>query len=102
MSEVWHYAEGGVRIGPVNFEQLIRALSKSQNPRDVLVWSARFPEWVRAGRVLELAEMLPPPLPLSVRPEWRVPWWYVVPFICLAVGSRVGRTEMGRVSALRS
>jgi hypothetical protein len=104
MSDAWYYADGTNKTGPVSLADLSQALAKRQHPRDVLVWCAGFPNWVRVENVPELRAKLPPPLPIDAKPNWRVPWWWYVVGLCfgVSVGNRVGRAEMGRVSALRS
>src|SRR5262245_36000512 len=59
----WYYVDG-TEIGPVSFVELSQALAKLQNPRDILVWCARFAKWVRAGDVPQLDPVLPPQRPM--------------------------------------
>jgi uncharacterized membrane protein YhaH (DUF805 family) len=63
MSDAWYYAHDNRKVGPVSFAQLNEALGARQNPKDILVWCARLPNWVRAQDVPELRGTLPPPLP---------------------------------------
>jgi len=112
MSDDWYYADDRGSIGPVSYERLSKALAASQNPRDALVWCARFPYWVRAKDVPELRARMRRPAPpknpttdIGGQPTWQVPrWWYVVCLPCVGggIGNRIGRAEMGRMSALRS
>ena len=67
MSDVWYYAERGKRFGPLPLRDLLQALAGQSNPDDVLVWTAGFADWKRAGDLLELRSPIlrPPPLPAS-------------------------------------
>lgn len=54
MSDIWYYAEGSARSGPVNTQDLKAALAKAPSPQDVYVWREDFADWKRAGDVPEL------------------------------------------------
>jgi GYF domain 2 len=62
MSHTWYYAGGDNKIGPLNLEQLKGALAARQNPKEVLVWREGSSKWVRAEKVSELENALPPAL----------------------------------------
>jgi hypothetical protein len=117
MSDVWYYADQHGKVGPVTLQKLKESLATFQNAKDVLVWYENYPNWVLAGDVPELRAQTaaPPPLPTTLpsasitgtQPTWQVKWWwYVVGFFCIfgvsAIGNRVGRDEMARISAVRS
>jgi hypothetical protein len=65
MSELWYYAEGYEKHGPVGFDQLIKHLSQLSTTRGILVWRKGLSGWTSAENVKEIVEKLvrPPPLP---------------------------------------
>ena len=54
MSDVWYYARGRERVGPVDAQTLKAALAQSPDAGNVLVWQPGFADWKRAGEVAEL------------------------------------------------
>jgi hypothetical protein len=64
MSSEWYYAGPKGQVGPIDLEDLKRALVKAKDPDQILVWRTGFSEWMRAGDVPEVAlRRSPPPLP---------------------------------------
>jgi hypothetical protein len=59
----WFYAQDDNRLGPVAVEQIAQLVMKGEIPRDALVWRHGLTDWTEAGRVPEIASLLPPPLP---------------------------------------
>ena len=53
----WYYVFGGERQGPVDEAALAQ---RGLLTRDTLVWTQGFPAWTPAGRVPELAHIVPP------------------------------------------
>ncbi len=78
----WLYLVDGARAGPVDLERLIDMVLTSL-PEDTLVWRPGLPGWVRANAVAEIAEEIPPPVPVpgarSARGEADVPDFEAVP-----------------------
>jgi membrane protease subunit (stomatin/prohibitin family) len=63
---MWHFAENGQSVGPVNAQQLAQAAGAGRLQRISLVWTAGMAEWQPAGQVPQLAQLFgaaPPPLP---------------------------------------
>lgn len=54
MSDVWYYANGRERVGPIDAQALKAALAQRPDAKDVLVWQPGFADWKRAGEVAEL------------------------------------------------
>jgi hypothetical protein len=65
---LWFYVRDDKRQGPVEFEQLVTMLLAGQLPHDALVWHQGLREWSQADHIPEIAEQLPPPLPLAAKP----------------------------------
>src|SRR5262245_3373776 len=61
--ETWFYLDGGQQRGPLDVEELRRAILAFPDPRGVLVWNQDMADWQPAGTVPELRERLPPPRP---------------------------------------
>jgi len=59
----WLYLLDGVQRGPIDVEDLVDLVLTSI-PEDTKVWHAGLEGWVRANRVREIAEEIPPPLPV--------------------------------------
>jgi CheY-like chemotaxis protein len=60
----WLYLLDGSQRGPIDVEDLIDLLLTSI-PEDTKVWHPGLEGWLRASQVREIAEEIPPPLPLS-------------------------------------
>src|SRR5262245_61403823 len=58
----WFYMSDGRRNGPVDEDELVRALCAFESPRGVLIWSEGLPEWTAAGALPGIGSRLPPPL----------------------------------------
>lgn len=72
MQDAWYYEESEQSVGPVSLQELMLALSRRQNPKEVMIWGTGFIDWQRAGAVPEVRVLMPPPLismppPLSQR-----------------------------------
>lgn len=65
MSDIWYYAEGQKKVGPLTLAQLAAILSRVSVAKEVLVWRSGLAGWEKAENVKELAAYLisPPPLP---------------------------------------
>jgi uncharacterized membrane protein YhaH (DUF805 family) len=65
MSEVWYYANGRNRVGPLSKQELIQALSLMPEPAQIFVWRTGFSDWQKASELTELFPYVakPPPLP---------------------------------------
>jgi CheY-like chemotaxis protein/signal recognition particle receptor subunit beta len=59
----WVYLAGGKQRGPLDFEDLVDLVLTSA-PEETLVWGAGISRWTPANLVPEIAEHIPPPLPL--------------------------------------
>src|SRR6186713_1278488 len=59
----WFYAENENRLGPVAIEQIAHLIMNGGLQRTALVWRHGLTDWTEAGRVPEIASLLPPPLP---------------------------------------
>jgi membrane protease subunit (stomatin/prohibitin family) len=62
----WHFAENGQAVGPIAVEQLVQAIAQGRVGPTTLVWSAGMPNWLPAGQVGAVANLLgsaPPPVP---------------------------------------
>jgi hypothetical protein len=59
----WFYAQDDNRLGPVPVEQIAQLVMKGEIARDALVWRHGLTDWTEAGRIPEIASLLPPPLP---------------------------------------
>jgi tetratricopeptide (TPR) repeat protein len=59
----WFYAENENRLGPVAIEQIAHLIMNGGLQRSALVWRHGLTDWTEAGRVPEIASLLPPPLP---------------------------------------
>ena len=87
MQDEWWYASGGVRKGPVKFEDLRQKVLEGSLSTGDLVWTAGMSQWTAASDVPALQELLqslqppelppqlphefPPELPKPARPELR-------------------------------
>lgn len=64
---VWHMAENGQSIGPLNLDQLQNLAKEGRLTRDTLVWCAGMAGWSAAGQVPQLGAVFgpeaPPPVP---------------------------------------
>ncbi len=78
----WVYLVDGARAGPVDLERLVDLVLTSL-PEDTLVWRPGLAGWVRANSCAEIAEEIPPPVPIpgarSTRGEADVPDFEAVP-----------------------
>jgi uncharacterized membrane protein YhaH (DUF805 family) len=69
MSEVWYYANGTNRVGPLSKQHLIQSLSLMPEPAKTFVWRTGFSDWRKASELAELfpyvakPPLLPPGLP---------------------------------------
>ena len=61
----WFYVENENRLGPVAVEQIAHLILNGGLPRTALVWRHGLPDWTEAGRIPEIASLLPPPLPAA-------------------------------------
>src|SRR5688572_25572947 len=59
----WFYVENENRLGPVPVEQIAHLILNGGLLRTALVWRHGLPDWTEAGRIPEIASLLPPPLP---------------------------------------
>jgi hypothetical protein len=59
----WFYVENENRVGPVTVEQVAHQVMNGGLTRTALVWRHGLPDWTEAGRIPEIAALLPPPLP---------------------------------------
>lgn len=57
----WYYSKGQTRMGPLNWDALVRLAGDGVVSPTDLVWSEGMPDWVQASQVPGLAG--PPPLP---------------------------------------
>ena len=66
----WFYVENENRLGPVPVEQIAHLILNGGLLRTALVWRHGLADWTEAGRIAEIASLLPPPLPAGkpVRP----------------------------------
>jgi CheY-like chemotaxis protein len=78
----WLYLLDGARVGPVDLDRLVDLVLTSL-PEDTLVWRPGLSSWVRANSVAEIAEEIPPPVPVpgahSARGVADVPDFEAVP-----------------------
>lgn len=56
---LWHYAEAGQSVGPVDEAVLRGRLARGELPADSLVWNPALPNWIAAAT----AGLLAPPVP---------------------------------------
>ena len=63
MSDTWYYVDATGEVKEITLKQLNKKLADDENARDLLVWCARFPNWVRAGDLPGARSLRPPPLP---------------------------------------
>ena len=59
----WFYVENENRLGPVPVEQIAHLIMNGGLLRTALVWRHGLSDWTEAGRIPEIASLLPPPLP---------------------------------------
>lgn len=72
MRDEWWYASGGVRKGPVKFEDLRQKVLEGSLSAGDLIWTAGMSQWTPASDVPEfqkLIQLLPPELPNTAIPE---------------------------------
>lgn len=62
----WFYSKGKSRIGPVEWDELVRAAREGALSTDDLVWANGMAEWSPASRISGLFSSGPPPLPSQV------------------------------------
>ena len=78
----WLYLLDGTRRGPIDLDALVDLVLTSL-PEDTPVWRPGLPGWVHANTVGEIAEEIPPPIPVpgarSARSEADVPDFDAVP-----------------------
>ena len=68
MADLWFYADGGQKRGPISISDLLTILAHVADPKRVLIWRHGFEQWKPAGDVYEIAQQLlqsPPPAPAS-------------------------------------
>lgn len=76
MADLWFYAEGGQKRGPVPISELLRRLASIADSRRVLVWREGLDSWKPVAEVREISEQLrplPEPAPASDMREPTVP-----------------------------
>lgn len=64
----WFYVEGGHKRGPVQLDELVLLIDTASIPRSALVWRHGLTGWMTAESLPEIAELLPPPLPVEEEP----------------------------------
>ena len=71
MSDGWYYEDRGQSVGPVSVQELVRALSRRQDPSAALIWKPGFSDWLTAGSVSDVAAWLvkPPDLKICSRSD---------------------------------
>jgi CheY-like chemotaxis protein/signal recognition particle receptor subunit beta len=62
-ADQWLYLLDGAQRGPIDVEDLIDLVLTSI-PEDTLVWHPGLEHWVRANQLREIADEIPPPLPI--------------------------------------
>jgi hypothetical protein len=62
----WFYVRDDKRMGPVDVDQLLHLVVTAELAPQTLVWRHGLPEWTEVGRVSEIANRLPPPVPAAV------------------------------------
>ena len=72
----WHYRDerNGKRFGPVERDEVEKAIAEARIERSTLVWNTAMPQWVAASTT-DLAHLFgnePPPLPASEISRWAV------------------------------
>lgn len=66
MADLWFYADGEQKRGPISISDLLTILAHVADPRRVLIWRHGFEQWKPAGEVYEIAQQLQsPPAPAS-------------------------------------
>jgi len=67
MADLWFYADGRQKRGPISISDLLTILAHVADPRRALVWRHGFEQWKPAGEVYEIAQLLvsSPPAPTS-------------------------------------
>jgi hypothetical protein len=60
MADLWFYAEGGQKRGPVPISELLRRLASIADSRRVLVWREGLDSWKPVAEVREISEQLRP------------------------------------------
>jgi hypothetical protein len=64
----WFYVQDDKRLGPVGVEHIVHLVVTTVLSPSALVWRQGLAEWTEAGRVPEIAALLPPPLPPGQTP----------------------------------
>lgn len=59
---MYYYSDGNNQLGPLPIDEL-----KGKINRETLVWKEGMPQWIRAADIEELENILPPPLPNSIK-----------------------------------
>jgi hypothetical protein len=54
MRDCWYYSGPDGQVGPIALEQLKKTLATHPSAKDMYIWHDSFPEWVRAGDLVEL------------------------------------------------
>jgi mutual gliding-motility protein MglA len=67
-NDQWLYLLGGAQRGPIDVEDLIDLVLTSI-PEDAKVWHPGLEGWVRANQLREIADEIPPPLPIPGAPR---------------------------------
>jgi len=67
-NDQWLYVLGGAQRGPIDVEDLIDLVLTSI-PEDTKVWHPGLEGWVRANQLREIADEIPPPLPVPGAPR---------------------------------
>ncbi|PID35700.1 MAG: antifreeze protein [Rhodobacterales bacterium] len=69
VEKVWHIAKNGQTTGPFSRATMGQKVSAGEVDRDTLVWTAGQDGWLKAGEVLDLAQLFtiaPPPPPPGI------------------------------------
>jgi hypothetical protein len=64
----WFCIASGKRQGPFDLDQLVSQLLLDEAPQEVSVWHEGLESWAKAGTLPEVANKLPPPLPVLTAP----------------------------------
>jgi CheY-like chemotaxis protein/signal recognition particle receptor subunit beta len=67
-TDQWLYLRDGEQRGPISFDDLVDLVLGSI-PEDTAVWGGATTRWTPANLVPEIAEQIPPPLPMRVARE---------------------------------
>ena len=69
MNDGWYYDDGSQSNGPVSLQELVRTLSRSQDPNATLIWKPGFSDWQAAGSIPDVAAWFVKPPDLQNRPR---------------------------------